>query len=188
MIRHFVTDRRRFGLSTDALVERALAAPRRGATVIQVRERDLTDAALRDVVARIIDGVRAAGVRVLVNDRVDVALAAGADGVHLRVDSPPASRVRTMVPGGFTIGRAVHSIEEIDAAIADGGCDYLTFGTVFPSAGKPPEHPIAGVEALTGACARSPLPVIAIGGITPERETIVARAGAAGLAAVGWFM
>jgi len=188
VIRHFVTDRRRFGLSADALVERAVAAPRRGATAIQVRERDLSDAALRDLVARIIDGVRGAGVRVLVNDRVDVALAAGADGVHLRADSPPASRIRTMVPAGFTIGRAVHAIEDIDGALADGGCDYLMFGTVFPSAGKPADHTIAGVDALARACARSPLPVIAIGGITPDREAVVARAGAAGLAAVGWFM
>ncbi len=188
MIRHFVTDRRRFGLTPDALVERAVLATRRGAAIVQVRERDLTDAALRDLVVRIVEGVRPAGARVLVNDRADVALASGADGVHLRADSPPAGRIRTIVPPGFIVGRAVHSADEIDAAAAGGGYDYLMFGTVFRSAGKPPDHPVAGLEALARACARSPVPVVAIGGITPEREADVARAGAAGLAAVGWFM
>jgi thiamine-phosphate diphosphorylase len=135
--------------------------------------------------------VRAAvapGTPVLVNDRTDVALAAGADGVHLRADSVAASRVRAIVPARFVIGRSVHTLAEIDAAVVDGGCDYLMFGTVFPSAGKPADHPVAGLERLAEACARSPLPVIAIGGMTPAREPDVRRAGAAGLAAVGWFM
>lgn len=188
MTRHFVTDRVRFGLTTAALVERAVRAPRRGADVIQIRERDLTDVALLDLVRSILDAVKDTGARVIVNDRTDVALAAGAAGVHLRGDSPSAARVRAIVPPGFTIGRSVHSTEEIDAAVAEGGCDYLIFGTVFPSAGKPENHPVAGVDALARACARSPLPVIAIGGMTPAREPEVARAGAAGVAAVGWFM
>jgi thiamine-phosphate pyrophosphorylase len=186
--RHFVTDRRRFGLTPPALVERAVLASRRGASVIQVRERDLADGALLDLVRAIVAAVRPAGTRVFVNDRVDVALAAGAEGVHLRGDSVPAARVRAIVPEGFTIGRAVHTIDEIDAAIAAGGCDYLMFGTVFPSAGKPADHPIAGLDALARACAHSTLPIVAIGGMTPDREADVARAGAAGLAAVGWFM
>ena len=188
MIRHFVTDRRRFGLTPDALVEKAVAAVRRGADVIQIRERDLSDRVLVDVVRRVTAAVRDSATRVLVNDRIDVALAAGAAGVHLRGDSPPAARVRAMVPPGFVIGRSVHSAEEIDAAIAGGGCDYLMFGTVFVSDGKPAGHRVAGLAALADACRRSPLPVIAIGGMTPEREADVARAGAAGLAAVGWFM
>jgi thiamine-phosphate pyrophosphorylase len=159
----------------------------RGAAVVQLRERDLPDAALFDLVRQTLaalDG-RAA---VLVNDRTDVALAAGAAGVHLRGDSPAASRVRRIVPAGFVVGRSVHTLAEIDAAVADGGCDYLMFGTVFASAGKPPDHPVAGLDTLADACRRSPLPVIAIGGMTPDREADVAQAGAAGLAAVGWFM
>ena len=188
MIRHFVTDRRRFRLTPEALVARAGHAARNGADVIQVRERDLADAALLDLVRRVMDAVREAGTRVLVNDRADVALASGAAGVHLRTDSPPASRIRAIVPPGFTIGRSVHTAEETEAALLDGGCDYLMFGTVFPSAGKPPGHPIAGLDALTRVCARSPIPVVAIGGMTPDREPEIAHAGAAGLAAVGWFM
>jgi thiamine-phosphate pyrophosphorylase len=188
VIRHFVTDRARFGLTGAALVDRAARAARTGAHVIQVRERDLADAALLDLVKAVIDAVTGAGARVLVNDRIDVALAAGAAGVHLRGDSPTAARVRALVPQHFLIGRSVHSLDEVDAAVVVGGCDYLMFGTVFRSAGKPDGHPVAGLDALARACARSPLPVIAIGGMTPDREADVARAGAAGLAAVGWFM
>ncbi len=188
MIRHFVTDRRRFGLTPDGLIAAAAAAPGRGAQVVQVREPDLSDAALVSLVRRIIEAVKGSGAAVYVNDRADVAVAAGAAGVHLRGDSPAASRVRPILPAGFVVGRSVHTLDEIDAAVRDGGCDYLMFGTVFPSAGKPDGHPVAGVERLAAACRRSPLPVIAIGGVTPDREADVARAGAAGLAAVGWFM
>jgi thiamine-phosphate pyrophosphorylase len=187
VIRHFVTDRRRFGLPAQELVARAVAALDRGASVVQVREPDLVDAALLALVRRTVAAV-AGRASVLVNDRTDVALAAGAAGVHLRGDSPAASRVRRIVPPGFVIGRSVHNMDEVDAAIADGGCDYLMFGTVFPSDGKPADHALAGLDALTDACRRSPLPVIAIGGMTPDREADVARAGAAGLAAVAWFM
>lgn len=188
MIRHFVTDRRRFNLTQDALVDKAVASVARGASVIQLRERDLPDAQLFDLARRLVEALAATRTPLLVNDRVDIARAAGAAGVHLRGDSPSAARVRAVVPPGFVIGRSVHALHEIDAVISEGGCDYLMFGTVFPSAGKPADHPVAGLELLAEACRRSPLPVIAIGGITPDREDEVARAGAAGLAAVGWFM
>jgi thiamine-phosphate pyrophosphorylase len=187
-MRHFVTDRRRFHLSVDDLVERAAHAARAGVDVIQVRERDLGDAALLDVVRAIVRATAATGARVVVNDRADIAMLAGAAGVHLRGDSPPASRIRVMTAPGFLIGRSVHSLAEIDAAAADGGCDYLMFGTVFPSAGKPAGHPVAGLDALREACARSPLPVIAIGGVDEAAAALVQDAGAAGFAAVGLFM
>jgi thiamine-phosphate diphosphorylase len=194
-LRHFVTDRRRFEISTDDLVRRAAAAVRAGVDVIQVRERDLPDRELAALVRRIVAAAAGTATRVLVNDRADIAIVAGAAGVHLRGDSPPASRVaafaKASAPGssrGFVIGRSVHSLAEVDAAVVDGGCDYLMFGTVFPSDGKPDGHPIAGLDALREVCARSPLPVIAIGGIAGERAADVRRAGAAGFAAVGMFM
>ena len=188
MIRHFVTDRRRFGLTPAMLVATAAAAVARGAAFVQIRERDLADGALLDLTRATVAALTGSGGRVLVNDRADIALAAGAAGVHLRGDSPACARIRAVVPAGFVVGRSVHSLEEIDAAAGGGGCDYLTFGTVFASAGKPADHPVAGLDALAAACRRSALPVIAIGGLTPDREADVARAGAAGLAAVGWFM
>ena len=81
-----------------------------------------------------------------------------------------------------------HLTEEERHAVADGGCDYLMFGTVFPYEGKPGGHPVAGLDRLREACARSPLPVIAIGGITEARQAAARDAGAAGVAAVGMFM
>jgi thiamine-phosphate diphosphorylase len=187
LLSHFVTDRRRLGLTSSGLVDRAARAARGGVDVIQVRERDLDDRDLVALVSAITGAVRGSAVRVVVNDRADVAMAAGAHGVHLRGDSVPASRVRRIVPAGFIIGRSIHTCAEIDAAVAEGGCDYLMFGTVFPSAGKPAGHPVAGLDALRAACRRSPIPVIAIGGIDETRLGSIEETGAAGFAAVGMF-
>jgi thiamine-phosphate pyrophosphorylase len=180
-----VTDRRRFGLSVEALVERAARAD---PDVIQVRERDLSDRDLFELVRAMVRAIAGLRTKVLVNDRADIAIAAGAAGVHLRSDSAAGARVRGMVPAGFVVGRSVHSLADVDAALADGGCDYLLFGTVFPSAGKPPEHPVAGLDGLAAACRRSAIPVIAIGGIDAARLDDVANTGAAGFAGVGMFM
>ena len=185
---HFVTDRVRFGLSPAELVNRVVRAVSTGADVVQVRERDLDDRRLLLLTQQIVTALNGTAARVVVNDRADVAVAAGAHGVHLRGDSPPASRVRAILPAGFLLGRSVHSLAEIDAAVADGACDYLMFGTVFPSAGKPQGHPVAGLEALRDACRRSPIPVIAIGGIDSSRLAEIAQSGAAGFAAIAMFM
>ena len=193
--RHFVTDRRRYHLSADDLLPRVANAVRAGADVIQIRERDLPDRQLAGLVRRIVASTAGSGALVLVNDRADIAIASGAAGVHLRGDSAPASRIRAgfaaaaaKARAGFLIGRSVHSLADVDAAIADGGCDYLMFGTVFASAGKPDGHPVAGLDGLAAACARAPLPVIAIGGVTADRIDAVRRSGAAGFAAVDLFM
>ena len=188
LLAHCVTGRVRFHLSLDALVDRVARAARGGVDAIQVRERDLPDRDLVALVRRIREACAGTSAQVLVNDRADVAVAAGAAGVHLRSDAPPASRIRAFVPAAFVIGRSVHSIAEIDEAVADGACNYLLFGTVFPSTGKPAGHPVAGLEALRAACARSPLPVVAIGGVDRSRLPAVADAGAAGYAAVELFM
>lgn len=185
---HLVTDRLRFNLSLDALVERAVLAAARGVASIQVRERDLADRDLIALVRRIRDAVGPAGPPVLVNDRADIALAAGAAGVHLRADSVAGARLRAIVPPGFVIGRSVHNLVDVDGALADGSYDYLLFGTVFPSAGKPAGHPVAGLDALREVCRRSPLPVIAIGGIDAGRVPLLEQSGAAGFAGVGMFM
>ena len=99
----------------------------------------------------------------------------------------PASRVRATRGIEFLIGRSVHTVTEARHAEEDGGADYLIFGTVFPSAGKPEGHPIAGVEGLAAVCASVRLPVLAIGGVTVARVADVAAAGAAGIAGIGVF-
>jgi len=159
-----------------------------GVACIQVRERDLPDRELVRLVRGMVRAVSGSGARVIVNDRADIAVAAEAAGVHLPADSVAASRMRNALPAGMLVGRSVHTLDEIDRAVADGGCDYVFFGTVFPSAGKPDDHSVAGLDALRAACARSSLPVIAIGGMTDARSADVASAGAAGLAGVGMFM
>ena len=175
-------------MSPAAVVDRARWAAAMGIDLIQVRERDLCDRDLVDLVRAIVDAAAGFPARVLVNDRVDVALAAGASGVHLRADSISATDVRSVAPHDFVVGRSVHTIDEARAAAAAGGCDYLLFGTLFASAGKPAGHLVAGIEALRAVCRSVELPVLAIGGIDEARARETAAAGAAGVAAVGLFM
>lgn len=169
------------------LIARLTAAVDAGVTMVQVRERQFEDHALMRFVEDVGAAVRPAGARVIVNERTDVALAAGADGVHLRSDAVPAADVRRIVPSGFVVGRSVHTEDEAIAVASAGGCDYLVFGTVFPSSSKSDDHPIAGLEALRRTCAAVRLPVIAIGGMSPARAMEVRKAGAAGVAAISLF-
>jgi thiamine-phosphate pyrophosphorylase len=182
-----VTDRSRLPRPGDASVVRlAKHAAAAGVSVIQVRERDLDDRRLFDLTRRIAAAVSGTGCRVVVNDRVDVAIAAGADGVHLRGDSVAAGRAREIAPAGFLIGRSVHTAAEAVAA-ARSGVDYLIMGTVYPTASKPGDAPLCGLHGLRQACQAVTVPVLAIGGITTDKVDGVAAAGAAGVAAVGLF-
>lgn len=173
--------------SAASLVNFAAGASAAGVDFFQIRERQMTDADLLALAHRAVTSVRGTATAVLVNDRLDVARAARADGVHLRADSAPAARVRDCAPAGFVIGRSVHSADEASAAEAGGGLDYLIFGTVFPSESKPGGHVAAGVEELQRACAAVRLPVLAVGGISIDRVPEVVAAGAAGIAAIGLF-
>ena len=105
--------------------------------VVQIRERGLEDGSLLALAVSIRDSMAGTGARLVVNDRVDVALAAGAAGAHLPGRAVSCARARTIVPDGFLLGRSVHSVDEAVAAEGEGGCDYLLFGTVFESSGKP---------------------------------------------------
>jgi thiamine-phosphate diphosphorylase len=170
----------------DRLVQRIEAAARSGVHLIQIRQPEFEARALTGLVERARRAVHGTAARILVNERLDVALAAGAHGVHLRGDSMGAARARTMTPPGFVIGRSVHSAEEARAAERGGGLDYLLFGTVFPTASKPGVAP-SGLDALSETCGAVALPVLAIGGMTASVLAPVARAGAAGFAAIGLF-
>jgi len=188
-----VTDRRRVARAAgaseiDALVRAVARGVNAGATMIQVRERALDDSELLDLTARLVRQSAPSGARVVVNDRVDVAIAAAAAGVHLPASGAPPERVRAVAPPGFLIGRSVHSEAEARAAEQTGACDYLVFGSVYPTASKPPGHEPAGIDALARVCRMVRLPVLAIGGIDARRAREVARAGAAGVAAIGLFV
>jgi thiamine-phosphate pyrophosphorylase len=180
-----ITDRRRAG-GEARLIARVADAARGGVNLIQIRERDLDGGPLLTLVERCLEAVRSTRTRIVVNDRLDVALAAVAHGVHLRGDSMPAARVRAVTPPGFLVGRSVHGVDEARQATAAGGLDYLVFGPVFPTASKP-GHPGVGVQALTTVVRATPVPVLAIGGITPDTMTQVLDAGAAGVAGIGLF-
>jgi thiamine-phosphate diphosphorylase len=183
-----ITDRRRLGDSPErALIRRIAAAARAGVHLVQIRERDMAGRALLTLVTQAVEAVRGTRARVLVNDRLDVALAAGAHGVHLRGDSVPASRVRAMAPAAFLIGRSVHARDEIVRVVEEGAVDYLLFGTVFETASKP-DRVAVGVVGLTEAVrAAARLPVLAVGGITVESVGRLAGTGCSGFAAIGQF-
>ena len=180
-----ITDRQRLADPTPAgLVMNVRAAAASGIQLIQLRERDLDGRALFDLAGQVLGAVHGTGARVLINDRLDVALAAGAHGVHLRAASFRASRVRTIVPAGFLIGQSVHSAEEA-AALGD-GADYLLFGNVFDTGSKPGK-PGTGVAALAEVSGATALPVLGVGGVTLERVPQLIAAGAAGFAGISLF-
>jgi thiamine-phosphate pyrophosphorylase len=181
-----ITDGARDPRGADATVERVTWAARAGVHLVQVRERHLDGRLLTAFVRRCVEAVRGSRARVLVNDRLDVALAAGAHGVHLRAESMPAARIRPFCPPGFVVGRSVHARDEAMRVAAEGGLDYLLFGTVFRSPSKPGQAP-AGAGALAGVAGAVAVPVLAVGGVSPDNVNEVAAAGAAGLAAIGLF-
>lgn len=181
-----ITDRHRHGGGLESLVERVALAARAGVHLVQIRERDLDGGPLARLVGQCVEAVRTTSARILVNDRVDVALAGGAHGVHLRGDSMTASRVRRVVPPGFLVGRSVHGADEASRVDAEGGLDYLIWGATFPTLSKPQQEG-AGVAALSAVVKVTSLPVLAVGGVAVENAADVARAGAAGFAAIGLF-
>jgi thiamine-phosphate pyrophosphorylase len=187
-----VTDRHRlcgkttaFDVARDRLIDQAKWAARSNVDLIQVRERDLETADLATLVHDLVRVSRGSGTRVVVNDRADVALACGADGVHLRHDSIPAGTLRKIVPAGFLVGRSVHSVAEATVA---GPVDYLIAGTVFSTPSKPAATPLLGLDGLAEIVQAVAVPVLAIGGITRERLDEVAATGAAGIAGIGLFI
>jgi thiamine-phosphate pyrophosphorylase len=187
-----VTDTRRlcpripFAEVCRCVVAQAREAVEAGVDLIQIRERHLTAVELASLVSATVEAARGSATRVLVNDRLDVALASGAAGVHLPADSVPSWRVRAAAPSGFLVGRSVHSLGE--ARRVGGEVDYLIAGTVFPSTSKPAGHELLGAATLGAIVRAVQTPVLAIGGVTLERVPGVAATGAAGLAAIGLFM
>jgi thiamine-phosphate pyrophosphorylase len=155
-----------------------------GIDLVQVRERDLTTADLADLVRDLLRLRRGTRTRIVVNDRVDVAVACGADGAHLRGDSMSADAVRRIAPPGFLVGRSVHSVDEARTA---GPVDYLIAGTMFATASKA-AGVLLGADGLTSVVEAVRVPVLAIGGVSIDHVPAVAATGAAGVAAIGLFI
>ena len=185
-----VTDRKRLGVDSDdtrPLLDLIASAAAAGVDLIQIREADLEDRALIHLVAEAVEATNATPTRIVVNDRFDLALSAGAAGVHLKETSVPAARIRPHVPAGWLIGRSIHDVDEGRRVTAEPGLDYVVMGTVFSTDSKPGQAPV-GLEALKRVTQALQVPVLAIGGVTPERLPDLEISGASGLAAIGLFV
>lgn len=153
-----------------------------GAPILQLRMKGADARALLAVARVLAPLCRARGATFIVNDRLDVALASDADGVHLGQEDLPLAAARTLAPRPFLIGVSTHDLEQAHAAVA-GGADYIGFGPCFPTATKQNPDPVVGLERLAAACAL-PIPVVAIGGITLDHVPAVVRAGATAAALI----
>ena len=157
-----------------------------GVDLVQIREPGLPDRRLAGLVRDAVGRTRDTPTRIVVNDRPDVALAAGADGVHLKDDGRRAGRVRALGPPDWILGRSVHDASGARRAAAAGAVDYLLAGTVFPSCSKPGRPPL-GTAALGDIVRAAARPVLAIGGVRVTDAGSVAAAGAAGVAGIRLF-
>jgi len=188
----YVTGREALGseASPEKLLVRIRVAVAAGVDWVQIRERDLTARALLEFTKAAI-AEAGSKTRIIVNDRLDVALAAGAAGVHLRGDSIPASvavrwLTETGAPAGFLVGVSCHSREDAIKAEA-AGANYVFFGPVFDTPAKRKFGAPQGIARLADVCRSVQIPVIAIGGIDESNAAECLRAGSAGIAAIRMF-
>ena len=180
---YYITDRKGLpGEDPLPIIEQAVAA---GIDLIQIRERDLPVRRLLALVEEAVKTADAGTTRVLVNDRLDVAVAAGAAGVHLPARGFSVEEVRRSYPE-LLIGASTHNLEELRRA-ADGGADFAVFGPVFETPLKKAYGRPLGLEKLAEAARAVNIPVLALGGVTLENAADCLRAGAAGLAAISLF-
>lgn len=155
-----------------------------GVDAVQLREKDLTDRQLF-ALARQARGLLAHSTHLLINGRADVALAAGARGVHVPSQGVPLKALRDRFGDRLLLGISTHTVDEVEAA-RDAGADYAVFGPVYPTPSKPDLDEIPGPEGLARA-ARTGLPVLALGGVCLERLDEIAETGAAGIAGIRCF-
>ncbi len=187
-----ITDRKAVPSSNDApeavlpdTISRALEGAPKGSVAVMLREKDLPAKDLIRLVEIMADVTTAVEAPLLVNDRVDVALACHACGVHLPSSGLPPRQARDLLGDDALIGVSTHGLEEARAAAA-GGADYVTFGPLYDTPSKRPYGPPVGIPALTEVTEAlpRPIPVYGLGGVTPERTPEVISAGAAGVACI----
>jgi thiamine-phosphate pyrophosphorylase len=182
MLHCYITDRTSLG-SIEKLLECIQRAVDLGVEYIQIREKDLSARDLFYLVSRAVEIAESSDTRILVNSRADVAIAAGAHGVHLPANSVAPALLRAIAPANFTIGVSCHTLDELTRAARE-SADFAVFGPIFETRGK---GPALGLDALHTACKSTTLPILALGGITWQNAPACIAAGAAGIAAIRLF-
>jgi len=182
---YYITDRSQIkSRDLDACMARIIDA---GVDWVQIREKDLPARSLLALTNAALEAARQLGrTRVLVNDRLDVAMAAKAPGVHLGTRSMPTDLVRRIAPPDFIVGVSCHSLEEAAAAQA-AGADYILLGPIFATPSKLPYGPPLGISKLRDVTSKVTAPVFALGGITLDRVALCRQNGAAGIAGIRIF-
>ncbi|HBF35201.1 TPA: thiamine phosphate synthase, partial [Candidatus Sumerlaeota bacterium] len=178
-----ITDRTAYPAPFEETIASAL---RGGVNAVMLREKDLSARELYALAVRLRMLTRDAGAQLIINDRLDVALAVEADGVHLGWRSLPLKAARAVTGNRLQIGVSTHSAEEAQQAERD-GADYITFSPIFPTPSKEGLVPVQGLDGLRAATNGLLIRCIALGGITPENTQSVCAAGAAGVAAIRPF-
>jgi len=179
---YLITDRKQLPPGR-GLVETVAAALAGGVRAVQLREKDLAACELYPLARELRELTARHGARLLINDRLDVALAVDADGVHLGGHSLPVAVARKILGPNKLIGVSTHRPEEVTAA-QQGGADFVTFGPVFFTLSKAAYGEPVGLGRLREACMASPLPVFALGGVTLERLPELLAAGTQGVALI----
>jgi thiamine-phosphate pyrophosphorylase len=178
---YLLTDRHQtLHRSLSSVLTQAMEA---GARMIQIREKDLGTRDLISLSQDILPLVKQHQGTVLLNDRIDLVIALGADGVHLRSDSLPVSVARRLLGTGYLIGVSTHSAEKARIAEEE-GADLIVLGPIYDTPSKRSYGPPLGVQVLQEACRTVRLPIFAIGGITPTRIPHVLSSGAYGVAVI----
>ena len=185
MIRYYITDRKQLGGSR-ALLDCIARNLGDRVDMIQIREKDLRPRELAELVSAALRLPNPGGAKILVNERIDVALASGAHGVHLPGSSPAPSKLRSVVPTGFVFGVSCHQREEVVTAEQE-GADFLVFGPVFAPISKATFAPPRGIDELHAVAMSVSIPVLALGGITHDNASLCVDAGASGVAGISLF-
>ena len=180
MLLYAVTDRAWIG--TQTLYQQVEAALKGGATCVQLREKELDEAAFLQEAKELCALCRRYGVPFIVNDNVDVAQACGADGVHVGQEDMKAGEVRRRVGEDMILGVSVHTVEEARRGVRD-GADYLGLGAVFPTSTKTDADQMSN-ETLRDICGAVEIPVVAIGGLNRDNILRLSGSGVDGVALV----